>query len=530
MNTCIYKINDKKNDIENIERVAQVIRDGGLAAIPTETVYGLAANALNPKAVSEIFKAKGRPQDNPLIVHISELSEIYPLVKEFPEKAKALAEKFWPGPLTVILPKSDIIPNEVSAGLSTVAIRMPSHPIANAIIKAAGVPLAAPSANSSGLPSPTKAEHVIDDMTGKIPVIVDGGESSVGVESTVISLAVNPPRLLRPGGITPEQLESVLGEIEIDSAVTSKLKDGEVAASPGMKYKHYSPKAEVYIIKSCLKSFRCFIDEISEPGDYAICFDGEEKEISIPSFTYGSESSPEVQAQRLFDILRSADKKGAKRVFVRCPSSRGVGLAVYNRLIRAAAFRVIEIPDIYGLTGQTGAGKTTVAAELEKQGFYVIDCDIAARKIVKKGSPVLDELKAEFGDDIILPNGELNRKALAAKAFSSEKNEKILNKITHPAITKLVRKEILENKDKYKLIFVDAAMLFESELYSYCNKTVVVCADEEVRMHRIIQRDSITRDDALLRINAQPDEEYYLSRADVVIKNNSGELNLAGLF
>lgn len=529
MNTRIYKIKDTDNK-KDIDDVGAVLREGGLAAIPTETVYGLAANALNPKAVSEIFKAKGRPQDNPLIVHISEFDEIYPLVSEVPDSAKALAEKFWPGPLTIILPKSDIIPDEVSAGLPTVAVRMPSHPVANRIIKAAGVPLAAPSANSSGLPSPTKAQHVIDDMMGKIDAIVDGGECDVGVESTVITLACEPPRLLRPGGITPEQLESVLGKIEIDPAVTDKLKEGAVAASPGMKYKHYSPKAEVYIVKSSLPSFRCFTDEIRAEGDYAVCFDGEEKDIGIPTVSYGSEASPEEQAQKLFSILRDMDKIGAKRVFVRCPSTDGVGLAVYNRLIRAAAFRVINVPDIYGLTGQTGAGKTTVSLELQKRGWCVIDCDIAAREIVKKGSPVIDELKEAFGEDIVLPDGELDRKALAKKAFSTKENERLLNKITHPAITRLVRKNIIDNKDNYTAFAVDAALLFESELYAYCKKTIVVTADEDVRLRRIIERDSISREDAILRINAQPNEQYYLSKADIVVRNNGGEIDLADLF
>lgn len=253
MKTELYKINDTTQSAE-IEAVAKILREGGLAAIPTETVYGLAANALDPDAVNSIFKAKGRPNDNPLIVHISEVEEIYPLVTSFPDKAKALVDAFWPGPLTIILPKSDIVPKEVCPRLETVAVRMPSHPVARAIIKAAGVPLAAPSANSSGLPSPTKASHVIDDMNGKIHAIVDGGESSVGVESTVITLATEVPMLLRPGGITPEQIESVIGPIEINPAVLEELPEGEVAASPGMKYKHYSPEAQVYIIKGSFPS------------------------------------------------------------------------------------------------------------------------------------------------------------------------------------------------------------------------------------------------------------------------------------
>ena len=220
-----------------IEKAADIIKNGGLVAMPTETVYGLAANALDGKAVAKIFKAKGRPMDNPLIVHISDISQIYPLVREFPEKARILAEKFWAGPLTIILPKSDIIPDEVSAGLDTVAIRFPSNKIAQALISKS-MPLAAPSANLSGSPSPTNARHVFDDMNGRIDAIIDGGECEVGVESTVITLATDTPRLLRPGGITVEQLREAIGDVIIDDAVLNPLKSGEKAASPGMKYKH----------------------------------------------------------------------------------------------------------------------------------------------------------------------------------------------------------------------------------------------------------------------------------------------------
>ena len=221
---------------KNVEKAAKILKNGGLVAIPTETVYGLAADALNPDAVAKIFKAKGRPMDNPLIVHICRFEEIYRLVKGVPHKAKELADRYWPGPLTIILPKSDIIPKEVSAELPTVAVRMPSHPVARAIIEKTGRPLAAPSANSSGLPSPTTAKHVMDDMNGKIDAIVDGGSCDVGIESTVVTLATDPPRLLRPGGITHEQLEEVLGHVDIDPAVLSQLKEGERPASPGMKY------------------------------------------------------------------------------------------------------------------------------------------------------------------------------------------------------------------------------------------------------------------------------------------------------
>ncbi len=326
-----------------IKTCAEIIKRGGLVGMPTETVYGLAANALNGKAVADIFKAKGRPQDNPLIVHISRIDELYPLVSEVPETALRLAKAFWPGPLTIILPKSDIIPDEVTAGLNTVAVRMPSHPVARRLIELCGVPLAAPSANSSGLPSPTTAEHVIRDMDGKIDAILNGGACDVGVESTVISLAGKKPRVLRPGGISPEELSSVIGEVEIDPAVLSQLRAEEVAASPGMKYKHYSPKAKVYIVQGDFENYKRYVEAAESENKFALCFDGEEKELTLPSLTYGHAKSPKEQAHRLFNALRELDDLGAGTVYARSPELSGMGLAVYNRLLRAAAFDIIEV-------------------------------------------------------------------------------------------------------------------------------------------------------------------------------------------
>ncbi len=341
MKTLHFKIHSPKS--EDIKAVAAILKSGGVVAIPTETVYGLAGNALKGECVKKIYQAKGRPSDNPLIVHISDISQWAPLVKDIPESALALAEKFWPGPLTIILPKSEIIPNEISGGLDTVAVRMPSDEIARAIISECGFPLAAPSANTSGKPSPTCANHVIEDLDGKIDAIVDSGECTVGIESTVITLTTDIPRLLRPGGITPEMLTEVLGEIEIDDAVYNKLLEGAEAASPGMKYKHYSPDAKVLIIKGSFADYKKYIENTAEDGDVALCFEEEVKDLSIKCITYGRKDDPSSQAKNIFDALRKVDEEKAKTVFARFPENEGIGLAVFNRLVRAAAFNIIEV-------------------------------------------------------------------------------------------------------------------------------------------------------------------------------------------
>ena len=327
-----------QNDRENaLKKSSELLKNGEVVGIPTETVYGLAANAFDEEAVKKIYVAKGRPSDNPLIVHISSMEELTPLVKEIPEKVKKMAQKFWPGPLTMIMNKSDKIGNVVSGGLSTVAIRMPKSPAARAIINECKLPLAAPSANLSGSPSPTNAKYVFDDMNGRIPLIIDGGPCEIGVESTVITFTENPPRLLRPGGVTLEEMTELIGEIIVDDAVLNKLADGATAASPGMKYKHYAPKADITIIKSTFDEFKKITD--SETCT-ALCFNGEGEKLSVPFVEYGDENDGFSQSVRLFDALRELDEMGAKKVFARCPQSKGMGLAVYNRLIRSAGFQI----------------------------------------------------------------------------------------------------------------------------------------------------------------------------------------------
>ena len=330
-------------DYDGIHTAGALLKNGELVAIPTETVYGLAANALDAQAVLRIFEAKGRPGDNPLIVHIADIAEWAPLVTHIPAKAKALADAFWPGPLTIILPAAPCVPQAVTAGLTTVAVRFPAHPVAQAVIKAANCPLAAPSANRSGSPSPTTAARVMEDMHNRIAAVLDGGDCAVGVESTVIDMSTDTPRLLRPGGVTPDQLRAVLGELVIDPAVTAALEVGAKVASPGMKYKHYAPKTRVVLVKATAEKFAAFVNSKSAENPLALVFDGEETALTIPFITYGARNDHAAQAQQVFDALRRADDFSATVLYAACPSPEGVGLAVYNRLLRAAAFEVITL-------------------------------------------------------------------------------------------------------------------------------------------------------------------------------------------
>ena len=342
MNTELVKITIEDID-EKYKKAVELLQNEEVVGMPTETVYGLAGNAFSPLAVSRIFEAKGRPTDNPLIVHISEFSEIYDLVKEVPETAKKLAEKFWPGPLTIILPKADKVPYCTTGNLDTVAVRCPSHKIARKLIKLSGLPLAAPSANLSGKPSPTKAEHVYEDLKGRIPFIIDGGDCAEGVESTVITLAGKKPRLLRPGNVILKELISVLGEVEVDDAVLNPLQKDETAASPGMKYKHYSPDAKITLIKGSFDDFCEYVNAFDNET-YAMIFNDDNVEkLNIPYIKYGFADYKNL-SHNLFDSLRELDKIGAKQCFVRYPDEENKdNLAVLNRLLRAAGFNVIEV-------------------------------------------------------------------------------------------------------------------------------------------------------------------------------------------
>ena len=326
---------------ENISYCARLIKCGEIVGMPTETVYGLAANAFDESAVRKIFAAKGRPADNPLIVHISDIDMIKTLSTDIPELAWKLAESFWPGPLTMVLPKTNKIPTVTSGGLDTVGIRMPKSPVARELIRACMLPLAAPSANISGRPSTTSALHVLNDLNGLIPAVLDGGECEVGVESTVISFESDGVRILRPGIITADELMSVAHNVFIDNGVLNEVSSDIKAASPGMKYKHYSPKAKVVLVDGSLESFIEYAKENASEDTFLMCFDGDEIPDDFNAVYYGKNSRE--QANRLFKVLRELDELNAKTVFARVPEKSGEGLAVYNRILRAAAFEIVRV-------------------------------------------------------------------------------------------------------------------------------------------------------------------------------------------
>lgn len=335
-----------QDDLEKMQFAADIIRKGGLVAFPTETVYGLGANALDEKAVSSIFTAKGRAQDNPLIVHVSDAKDINRYAfAEGNEKADILMSQM-PAPLTVILPKRDVIPMTVTAGLENVAMRVPENVVARKLIELSGLPISAPSANLSGKPSPTKAWHVIADMMGRADVIIDGGDCAVGLESTVITLCTETPKLLRPGGFTYERLCDLLGKVDISDAVLEQLKEGQKPESPGMKYKHYAPDISVVLIKGSEENVKAFLSEKYKNENCGIiCFDEDIDERGSRILNMGSRKMTGEYAEKMFDALRLTDTvEGIDTVYAVLPETTdGISLAIYNRMLRAAAFNIIEL-------------------------------------------------------------------------------------------------------------------------------------------------------------------------------------------
>ena len=383
MHTLYFDLRDTKGQQktieDNISAAARLLREGALVAIPTETVYGLGANGLDEAAVRRIFEAKGRPQDNPLILHLTGPQWLPRYCRDIPPMAYVLARKFWPGPLTMILKRSELVPDVTTAGLDTVAVRCPNHPVTLAILREAGVPVAAPSANLSGRPSCTSAQDVMEDMDGRIEGVVDGGPCVVGVESTILDMTCEPPRLLRPGGLPVEELERLIGPIAVDRAVTGAMPEGERPRAPGMKYRHYAPKAPVTVVTGAPAKSAQEIKRRVGPASGVICFD--EYVRMFPDqvvHPIGPVDDKLIQAQRVFEALRAFDSTKVTEIYTQCPDGRGLGLAVGNRLKKAAGFREVEADSekiILGLTGGTGAGKSSALAVLRELGAVVLDCD-----------------------------------------------------------------------------------------------------------------------------------------------------------
>lgn len=350
MDTEIIKIDMHNPERDKLAYAAEVLRNGGLVAFPTETVYGLGANALDEAAVAGVFKAKGRPADNPLIVHISDSKSLDMLSVNLPAITGKLADKFWPGPLTLVIPGSPAIPKIVTAGLASVAVRIPSHPVAQALISMAGVPVAAPSANSSGKPSPTCAKHVIEDLNGKIDVIIDSGGVDVGLESTVLDITSPTPAILRPGGITFEQLSSLLGKVDVCPSLTDNGAAVHAPKAPGMKYRHYAPKARIIVFEGRLERVVEEINKLSsqnkKEGIKSAVLATDETINLYPGtdvVSMGSRRRPETIASKLFHALRDFDCKDTQVILAEAVEDRGIGLAVMNRLVKASGNNVIRV-------------------------------------------------------------------------------------------------------------------------------------------------------------------------------------------
>ncbi len=333
---------------ENLAEAAAILRAGGLVAFPTETVYGLGANALDAAAVRGIFAAKGRPADNPLIVHVAS-PEAAQALAEVDARAEALMAAFWPGPLTLLLPKKPLIPVETNAGLPSVALRMPAHPVALQLLAACGVPVAAPSANLSGRPSPTAAAHVLADLNGRVPMILDGGECAVGLESTVLDLTGEAPAIVRPGGVTREALEAVVAGVRVADSVLRPLEPGEKAVSPGMLYRHYAPRGQLTLVRgepeAAARLCHSLYQQALNAGLSARMLVFAEREApyrDLETLTVGSLAQPETIAHGLFAALRRMDDEGVQVMLCEAVDAEGIGLAIMNRLCRAAAFRVVE--------------------------------------------------------------------------------------------------------------------------------------------------------------------------------------------
>lgn len=514
-------------DEKGLEKAARIIKSGGLVAFPTETVYGLGGSALDPGSAKKIYAAKGRPSDNPLIIHLCDAkdAEKYAYTNEIYYK---ITDKFSPGPITVILNKKDCVPYEVTGGLDTVAVRIPSHPTAREFIRLCGVAVAAPSANLSGSPSPTCAEHVKADLDGRIDMIIDGGRCDIGLESTIVKIKEDCAVILRPGAITEEMLSSVV-KVSRDGSLLDKPSPDLRPEAPGMKYRHYAPKADVYLVRGgeddVIKYMKDRLEEDESVG--IVCTENDKKEIHGKNVRY-LPGDTEGQARELFDVLRGFDKTDAKKVYSITPSRTGIGFALYNRLIKASGFRsvgaTVPIP-VLGLTGQSGAGKSKAAEAFSACGAYVSDCDRTYRDLLYKNSPLIKEIKKAFPS--VIKRGALDRTALSAIVFSDKEKLALLNRITHKAILEDVRRQLKQAyADGYKFAVVDASQLFEADFDRECTAVIGVCAKEQTRIERIMKRDGISEEQARARLGSQHNEDFFRVYCDRIIDNDGDENQL----
>ena len=524
MQTRYFDLRDTKGQHKEIEdkigAAAKILQDGGLVGIPTETVYGLGANALDGTAVKRIFEAKGRPQDNPLIIHVTGAQWLPRYCADVPPLAYVLARKFWPGPLTMILKRRPIIPDETTAGLDTVAVRCPNHPVTLAIIREAGIPIAAPSANLSGRPSCTTAQDVLEDMDGRISGVVDGGPCAVGVESTILDLTCDPPRLLRPGGLPLEDLERLIGKIDVDKAVNGALAEGEKPKAPGMKYRHYAPKAPVTVVTGPAEASTRTIQEMVQPGDGVICFD--EFAEAFPQQQVeclGPSKDKRIQAQRVFDALRAFDSKDVQQIYAQCPDSQGLGLAVSNRLKKAAGFKTIAAGQkkvVLGITGGTGSGKTSALEAIRDLGGVVIDCDAVYHEMLDKDADLRHAIEVKF-HGVFNSDGTLNRKKLGELVFENKERMAQLNEVIYQFLVPEIQKRAREGY----LTAIDAINLIESGVGELCDRTIAITAPAELRVRRIMARDGIDERYARMRMSAQKSDEFYRSKCDYELSNTA---------
>lgn len=511
----------RENEIK-IGMAADIIRNGGLVGLPTETVYGLGANGLDPEAVKKIFEVKGRPQDNPLILHVPGVHWLPRYCKNVPPIAYELARRFWPGPLTMILERNKKVPDRTTAGLDTVGIRCPAHLVTLAIIRESGVPIAAPSANTSGRPSCTTAADVMEDMNGKINGVVDGGPCDVGVESTILDLTTTPPRLLRPGGLPLEEIERVVGSVELDSAIIKPLSADEKPKAPGMKYRHYAPKAPVTVITGSPRQTAHEIVRRLGPTSGVICFD-EYADLFNGHETQklGSVDDKATQAQRVFDALRAFDSSEVTEIFAQCPDSKGLGLAVGNRLKKAAGFQIIEVSGedvVLGITGGTGAGKTSALRALEALGGKILDCDAVYYEMLRTNTEMRRVIGDSFGD-VFLPDGTLDRKKLGAVVFNDPDRLNELNAIVFRFMRPELNRRMVESP--CKLYGLDAISLVESGVGKLCDKVIAITSPAEIRVRRIMARDSLGEQAARMRIAAQKPDSFFRKVCDYELQNTA---------